>query len=305
MDRIGRGEKPVKNIRSKNRNRNALIAGALFLGIGAYIFSEKEDKSFPQRSFKAKKASIIGSEKVVKEHIKSNRSQGMRLQAIKSVGFVPVTDAQGTNWDFSIKIGISDNKCRLGDFDIIQRELHLNKNQNLYLTVENLNSGKILSQTKLNLDDIPNSDYEKGFSLESRNDPTYMGVFLCTKSSPKQPCAKQLAKKIDDIDSLQRKATLGDKRYNRKGKMFFFQYLTAIDGKLQIFKMNNLLNSHFKRMESVYRKLDPKQTYRKPMKMAKTFSQRIGSLKPSVRFGKIHVYLPRKSPSCPIAKFAP
>ena len=294
-----------KTRKQKNtEKRNLLITGTLLLGVGAYMVVKKEDKPLQTTGLNANNATILKSEKVVKKSIVANRTQGMKLKAQKAVGFVPVTAAQEGNWDFGIKIGISDNKCRLGDYDIIQRELQLNRNKSLYLTVENLNSGEIYSQTRVNLKGISDAGFEKSFSLKSDDDPTYLGVFLCTKSSPKQPCMKQFSKKVDDIDSMQREA-IGKGKYSRKGKMFFFQYLTAIDGKLQIFKMNNLLNSHFNRMESVYKKLDPDQTYRKPMKMARVFSQRIGSLKPAVRFGKISVYLPRKSPSCPVAKFAP
>ncbi|SMF66110.1 hypothetical protein [Pseudobacteriovorax antillogorgiicola] len=242
---------------------------------------------------------VMPKNQQVQEELKKSSLAGKKLRLQHAIGLSPVAKTKSGKWHFDVRLQSMNNQCRTGDFDIISNDLKLVRGQKLFLTVESLADNSILYQEPLDLSKTLGTGFNRSITIPAiKNEAQYMGVFICSKRDDKQPCLKQKIVNVNKIDALQKKAILAKKAYPRSGKVFFFQFLTAFDGQLSIFDMGNRLESHFRRMEKAFRKLDPSGDYRRPFHKAKFLTQSIGSMKPMVLQKQITFFIPKQSNSC-------
>jgi hypothetical protein len=194
-----------------------------------------------------------------------------------------------------------DNGCRKGDLDIIETDLKLSQTEHdLWLNVEDLVESEVLVATSLTYGALRQGINRKlALPPPLTRDAHYLGVFLGTRARFSL-CQQQKVTEINRLDARQRASQYPTeaKPCGMDYRAFFFQFLTVMDGQLQIFDMGRKLDRDFTSMRRRLGQLDQNFPGYQLIRRVRAWVQNLGSLPPKVRPRDITFYLPFQSPSC-------
>lgn len=192
---------------------------------------------------------------------------------------------------FSAHIAPSFNGCKPGDFDIIEGDLRqLKSPAQLYLSLENLVTQKVLTEMPLTLDQLKQ---ESSFELQVPKSPAAIfGLFLCSKLNANDRCAQMqaydmstLAEKLDLIESFPHDKSFRQE-YPQGVKPYYLQSFAVASEQIFLKDSGKNLQTHYKLMMQFLESVNGLNSeIRWAVNAVQGLQQRLGSL-PSLVVGR-------------------